>query len=104
MKIYTFRQDLKKRLKDPEFKKAWEDSETEYQLSRALIQKRLSKGISQRELAQKAHTTQAVISRVESLNANPSLNLLKRLAAAMGTKLKIAFERTNPMNFPKLNT
>lgn len=26
-KLYTFDQDIKKRLKDPEFKKAWEKSE-----------------------------------------------------------------------------
>ncbi len=34
----------------------------------------------------------AVISRVEAMNSNPSLNLLKRLASALGVKLKIAFE------------
>lgn len=92
MKIYTFRQDLKNRLKNPEFRKAWEESEVEYQISRALIQKRLDKKMSQQDLAKKAQTTQAVISRVEAMNSNPSLNLLKRLANALGVKLKIAFE------------
>lgn len=92
MKIYTFRQDLKNRLKNPEFRKAWEESEAEYQISRILIQKRLAKKMSQQDLAEKAHTTQAVISRVEAMNSNPSLNLLKRLANALGVKLKIAFE------------
>jgi len=29
--VYTFREDLEKRLKDPEFKKAWEESEAELQ-------------------------------------------------------------------------
>ncbi|EKD90244.1 MAG: XRE family transcriptional regulator, partial [uncultured bacterium] len=62
MKIYTFRQDLKNRLKDPQFKKAWEESEAEYQISRALIAARVNRNISQRELAKKANTTQAVIS------------------------------------------
>lgn len=90
--IYTLEDDLKKRLKNPAFRKAWEDSELEYQLGKALIEKRLARRLSQRELAEKAHTTQAVISRVEAMNSNPSLNLLKRLANALGVKLKIAFE------------
>lgn len=90
--IYTLEDDLKKRLKNPRFKKAWEDSELEYQLGKTLIEKRLAKQFSQRDLAEKAHTTQAVISRVEAMNSNPSLNLLKRLASALGVKLKIAFE------------
>lgn len=90
--IYTLEDDLRKRLKNPKFKKAWEDSELEYQLGRTLIERRLAKRLSQRDLAERAQTTQAVISRVESMNSNPSLNLLKRLASALGVKLKIAFE------------
>lgn len=92
MKIYTLEDDLKKRLKNSAFRKAWEESEVEYQLSRILIQKRLSKKISQRELAKKAHTTQAVISRIEGMNSNPSIGLLKKLAGALGLKLKVGFE------------
>lgn len=91
-KIYTFENHLKESLKDPAFRQMWEESEAEYQISRALIQKRLIQKMSQQELAERAQTTQAVISRVESMNSNPSLNLLKRLASALGVKLKIAFE------------
>lgn len=89
MKIYTFRQDLKNRLKDPEFKKAWEESEAEYQISRALINARVNKNISQRELAKAANTTQAVISRLESMSANPSIGLIQKIASALNLKLKI---------------
>lgn len=92
MRIYTLEDDLKKRLKNPEFKKAWEESEPEYQLGKRLIEARLKQNISQRDLAKKANTTQAVISRIEAMNSNPSIGLLKRLAEALGTKLKIGFE------------
>lgn len=91
-KLYTLEDDLKKRLKNPAFKKAWEETELEYQLSRVFIEKRLVKKLSQRDLALKAHTTQAVISRIEGMNCNPSIGLLKKLAEALGTKLKIGFE------------
>lgn len=90
--IYTLEDHLKELMKNPRFRKEWEDSEIEYQLGRKLIEARLKRNLSQRDLAEKAQTTQAVISRVESMNANPSLNLLKRLANALGVKLKIAFE------------
>lgn len=92
MKVYTFRQDLKKRLKDPEFRKAWEESEAEYQIGRALIAKRIKERLSQKDLAKRAHTTQAVISRLEGMNANPSLDLLKRIASALNLHLKIQLQ------------
>lgn len=91
MKYYTLQDDLKKRLKDPAFKKAWEESEQEHQISRALIASRIKSKISQKELAKKANTTQAVISRLENMNANPSIALLQKIAKALNKNLKIQF-------------
>lgn len=91
-KYYTLDDFLKERLKDPKFKKVWEKGEAEYQLGRTMIKKRLARKLSQRALAKKAKTTQAVVSRIESMSANPSFNLLRRLATALGSNLKIAFE------------
>jgi len=88
-KLYTLEDDLKRRLKDPEFRRLWKESETEYQLARKLIEKRLAQEISQRELAKRVKTTQAVISRIESMNSNPSLVLLKRVAEALDCRLNI---------------
>jgi len=90
--IYTFQEDLEKRLKNPAFRKAWEESKPEYLLACAMIEKRLAKKLSQRQLAKKVKTTQAVISRIESMNANPSLFLLKRLASAFGKRLVVEFK------------
>lgn len=90
--VYTFEDHLKELLQNPKFRKEWEDSEVEYQLSRKLIEARLKRNISQRELAKKAHTTQAVVSRIEGMNSNPSIGLLKKLAVALGLKLKVEFK------------
>ncbi|PIQ70414.1 transcriptional regulator [Candidatus Shapirobacteria bacterium CG03_land_8_20_14_0_80_40_19] len=89
---YTFRRHLKESLKDPEFKKAWENSQTEYQLACQLIEKRLAKKLSQRALARKIKTSPAVISRLETMTANPSLDLLKRIASGLDLKLSINFK------------
>lgn len=91
-KLYTLEDDLRERLKNPKFKKAWEESEVEYLLAKKLIEKRLKQKLSQRDLAKKANTTQAVISRVESMNSNPSLDFLKKLAFALNSNLQISFQ------------
>jgi len=90
-KRYTFDEDLAIRLKDPAFRKEWEDSETDYQLSCRLIEARIKTQMSQRDLAQKIGTSQAAISRIESMSGNPSLALLKRIATALNLKLHISF-------------
>ncbi|PJE69086.1 transcriptional regulator [Candidatus Shapirobacteria bacterium CG10_big_fil_rev_8_21_14_0_10_38_14] len=90
--FYTFEQHLKDSLKDPEFKKAWEESEVEYQLARQLIEKRLAKKLSQRTLAKKIKTSPAVISRIETMSANPSLGLIKRIAQALNLKVFLALK------------
>jgi ribosome-binding protein aMBF1 (putative translation factor) len=90
--IYTFQDHLKESFKDHQFKKMWKESQVEYGLASALIKKRLSKKISQRSLAKKINSTQAVISRIETMSANPSLLLLKKLAEALDSKLVLQFK------------
>ena len=89
MKLMTFDQYFKKSLKNPEFKKLWEESRPKYQLSRQIIKRRLENKMSQSELAKKAGTTQAIISRLENSTFNPSLNLLERISLGLGSKLNI---------------
>ncbi|MBI5620906.1 helix-turn-helix transcriptional regulator [Candidatus Gottesmanbacteria bacterium] len=90
-RFITFEADLKKRLKNPEFRKAWKKSEAEYLVSKAIIERRFAKKLSQRDLARRVKTSQAAISRIESMNGNPSLEFLKRIAAALGSNLRISF-------------
>lgn len=91
MKTIKFRDYLEEKLKNPVFKKEWDESEIQYQVVRQLIKARLEKQYSQRDLAKKAKTTQSVISRVESMSFNPSIGLLDKLSHALGKKLQINF-------------
>ncbi len=79
-------------LKDPKFKKAYEESQLEYEIARAIIRARIENGLTQKQLAQKLNTKQSVISRVESANTTPSLSFLKRLAQALNTSLQVQFK------------
>ncbi|KKU63268.1 MAG: Toxin-antitoxin system, antitoxin component, Xre family [Candidatus Woesebacteria bacterium GW2011_GWC2_47_16] len=78
---------LKERLKDPAFKREWDKLEPQYQVTRELIRARIEGKISQRELAKKAKTTQAVLSRIENMTVSPSIGLLQRIAQALGKSL-----------------
>lgn len=59
-------------------------------LTQKLTQARISQKLSQRELAKRAGTTQAVISRIENEEVNPSIGLLERLGKALGQNLLIS--------------
>ena len=85
----TYKQKL---LKDPEFKKLYEDSQPEFEIAKAIIRARIQNKITQKELAEKMNTTQSVISRVEQGKTSPSISLLKRLAAALNTTLQVQFK------------
>ena len=79
-------------MKDPKFRKAYEESQLEYEIARAVIRARIEKGLTQKQLAEKLNTKQSVISRVESANTTPSLSFLKRLAQALNTSLQVQFK------------
>lgn len=89
-KFYTFQEHLRESLRSENFRKAWEKTEPEYILAREIIRKRIKKNMSQRELARKAKTTQAVICKIENMRENPSLLTLKRIAKALDSEIFIS--------------
>lgn len=91
VKNTNFRKYLEDQLKDPKFKIEWDRLEPAYQAQRALIKARIDAKISQRQLAKRAKTTQAVISRIENMTVSPSIGLLQRIAEAFGKNLEIKF-------------
>ena len=91
MKHITFDEYLKEQLQDPEFRRIWEESAPQRHIASQLIEARIAQDISQKQLAQKMGTTQAVISRIENSSVNPSIGILARLATALDKKLEINF-------------
>ena len=82
----------KKLLKNKEFRRIAKESEPEYQLARSLIAARIKKRLTQAEIAKRAKTNQASISRLETGSARPSMPFLERIAAALGGRLMVRFE------------
>lgn len=64
-----------------------------YDISAAPIVRRIREAskLTQRELAERAGTTQAVVSRIESGDASPSVEMIQRLAHAAGYELRLEF-------------
>jgi len=80
------------KLKNPEFKAEYDALEPEFAIVHAMIEARNSSGLTQQQLSERTGIAQGDISKIENGNANPSLRTLKRLAEAMGMKLKLEFE------------
>jgi DNA-binding XRE family transcriptional regulator len=76
-------------MKNPEFRKEYEALQPGYQLARQMIGARLKQKMTQASLAKRAGTGQAVISRLEGMNAKPSFSLVQRIANALGTDFTI---------------
>lgn len=87
MKKINFNDYLEQQLKKPSFKKEWEKSEVQYQMTRQIIKSRIEQKLNQRQLAKKAKTTQSVLSRLESMSFNPTLGLIEKVANALGKKV-----------------
>ena len=88
-----FETHLEEKLKDPEFKKEWDEIQPEMNIIRSLIDARIEQGITQKELSEKTGIQQSNISRLENGNYNPSLKLLKRIAKALNKELYIEFRQ-----------
>lgn len=85
-KTIDFQQLKQDWLTNPEVKKEYEGLASEYQIARELIQARIKAGLSQLEVANKMHTTQSVIARLESGKTLPSLRTIQKFANAIGGK------------------
>jgi len=87
-----FELHLNKKMQDPDFKASWDALEAEYSLINALVKARNSAGLTQQQLSEKIGINQAVLSRIETGKANPSIGTLQKLAKGLGKKLIIDFQ------------
>lgn len=88
----THEEFFSEQMKDPEFAKAYEESEEEFKALQKAIELRMQQKLSQTEVAQRMNTTRSVVCRLEAglLNGTPpSLGMLKRYVSALGKKVEI---------------
>ena len=78
-------------MKNPEFVEAYEEIQPEMSVIRAMIDARLSRGMTQKELAEATGIAQGEISKLENGTRNPSIKLLQRLAEGLDMTLSVSF-------------
>jgi DNA-binding XRE family transcriptional regulator len=85
----SYQDHLAVKLKDPQFKAAYDALEEEFRLANELITARIKAKLTQAKLARKAGMKQAAIARLESGKANPSYKTLTRVAKALDKKIAL---------------
>ncbi|MEE8886408.1 MAG: helix-turn-helix transcriptional regulator [Eubacteriales bacterium] len=78
-------------MQDPEFCKEYDALQPERDITMTLVKARKEAGLTQAELSAKTGISQADISRLENGSRNPSIALLKRIAKALNSTLRIEF-------------
>ena len=90
--VRRFQDYLKTQRKDPAFRKAYEEESVCAELAIQIAWLRTQKRLTQRTLARRLHTSQQMVSRLESpKNGSLSLRTLVKLAHALGKEVKVQF-------------
>ena len=93
MRGRTLKSYIAEQMKNPEFKKAWDDLSPEFQILKAMIKAREKAGMSQTELARRLGTKQSVISRLErGAFSKATLETIKKVADVLDKRLVIKLE------------
>lgn len=85
----TYRQLKSQLLKEKEIKNFYDALKPEFALIEAIIQKRIEKGLTQKQIADRVGTRQSAISRLESGTYNPTLGFLEKVASALESELQV---------------
>ncbi len=80
---------MAKHMKNPEFRRAYEELEPEFAIIRQIIDLRLKRRMTQAELARRMGTVQPSIARTESRGQVKNLDYLQRIAKALDARLEV---------------
>lgn len=94
----SYKEYKRKALSNPEVKEEYDALQPEYDIIQVMIDARISQNITQKELSDITGITQADISRIENGTRNPSLAMVKRIAAGLGMQLRLEFVPTPAKN------
>ncbi len=79
----------KELLKNPAVKQEYDKLAPEYKLAAELLRARLSKKLTQTEVAKRAGVSQVIVARLESGNSNPTVETIEKVGKVLGKRLKL---------------
>lgn len=90
-KAVDFQGYLAERLKNPKFRKYYDEYGKQLEIAYQILQLRKQKKMSQAELAKKLGTKQSNIARIEAGQQNLTTDTLQKIASIFNRELKIDF-------------
>jgi ribosome-binding protein aMBF1 (putative translation factor) len=87
----TLRQYLQSEMKDPEFRRFYEEADIELRVALEITKAREARNMTQEELAEAMKTKQQTVSRIERGAQNVTIETLDRIAKALGRHLQVRF-------------
>lgn len=90
-KFQTFEDFKRESLKDPEIKREYDKLGPEFELINKIIEARIHKKLTQKDIADRMGTKQSALARLESGRANPTIGFVQKLATALGTDITLTF-------------
>ena len=95
MKTMRYEDLLRESMRDPDFKREYGALEEEFTLAKEIIELRIRRKLTQKQLAQQMGTSQPAIARIESGSyKNVSLSFLRRLGKALGAVPEVHLRTT----------
>ena len=96
MNKHSFDEYLKKELKNPRFRKGFEEESRKLMLGYQIFLARERAGMTQAQLAKRIGTRQSNISRLEFGNYNFTVDMLEKIAEALHFRLKVELVAPRP--------
>jgi len=91
IKARDFQKYLAQQLKNPEFKKRYDEYGKQLEIAYQILKLRKQKNISQAQLAKRLKTKQSNIARIEAGKQNLSIQTLNSIARALNSDLTVNF-------------
>lgn len=89
IKLISHKDFKREALKRPGVRKAYKELELEFKILDALIEARIEKRLTQRELAEEIGVAQSALARFESGRGNPTLSFIQKVTAGLGLHLTV---------------
>jgi len=85
----THKQFKEELLRDPELKRIDEELDLEFKIYSAIVDARIKKKMTQKQLARKVGVAQSALARFESGKVSATLQTAHRILSGLGFKLKV---------------
>lgn len=92
IKLIDFDEYLKEELKNPEFRRLYDEYGRQLEISYQILQMRKKAKMSQAALAKKIGTTQSNVARMETGNQNFTIGMLDKVARVFNRDLQVLFD------------